>query len=255
MYEEENQMIYKPKKINGKPLLMFVGLYVLEIVVSTIAYMFLGNKPFETADTLIWLIGKLVVLLVVLIVYKKVFISLFGETRKAFGKFLLFTLLWFVIFYAFEIGTSYYQMLIDKIYNIGDTSNQEAIFEYFYASPTFKNYFMLFLTIVIIAPLLEEFEFRELIFKGFEGCHFIVPTLVSSLTFGLAHVLSFVLAGEYIQILYLPVYCIPGFCLSLVYYYNGKNLYSSFLVHMTSNLISFIGIMIQINQGVPTTNI
>ena len=256
MNDSMNNAIYQEKrKIDFIPLLTFIGLYVVENFSSAFMIPLVRDSGDSSLISLVWMITKLIPLLIAIIIYRKRFASLSKDTAKGFGKFLLYCLVSFIVFYFFEIGLSYYQQLIDKLYEMGEASNQETINELFESSSKYANYIYLFITIVIAAPLLEEFEFRELIFKAFRGCHFIVPVIVSSLLFGLAHTLSYILEGDLKELLFLPVYMIPGFALSLIYHYSKNNLYASFLVHMTTNLISFIVIINQINQAVPTAEI
>ncbi len=241
----------KEKKFDYIPLLAFVGFYILEAFSSSIVVKIIGNS----SNSLAWMISKIIPMLAIVVIYRKRFGSLIKDTTRNFGRFILYCIVSFIVFYVFEIGASNYQLLMDKILKIGEASNQETINELFSSDTSIKNYIVLFVTVVLVAPLIEEFEFRELIFKTFKGCHFIIPALISSLLFGLAHTLSFILDGEYNQVFFLPVYMLPGFCLSLIYHYSKNNFLASYMVHLTTNLISFIAIIIRVTQAAPTVNI
>ena len=256
MYEEMNDNILKrERKFDIIPLLVFVGLYIVEsIAQSSMAAIFGGNVE-GIRYSIVWVVGKLLPLLIAIVIYRKRFGELIGNTKKGFGKFILFTIISFFVFYGFELGSSYYQLLMNKLFNLGEAANQQTILDLFTSSNNPANYVLLFINIVILAPLLEEFEYRELIFKTFKGFHFLIPSFISALLFGLAHTLQFILSGEFNQVYFLPVYMLPGFCLSLIYHYSNNNFYCSYLVHLTSNLISFMVIISEISQGAPTVEI
>ena len=249
MYEVNDK---KEKKFDYIPLLAFIGFYILESFSATIGSRFINA---ENNYSLLWMISKIIPLMAIIVIYMKRFGSLAKDTFKNFGKFMLYSLVSFIVFYGFEIGATQYQLLMNKLLNIGEASNQETINDLFTSSSAISNYIFLFVTIVLVAPLIEEFEYRELIFKTFKGFHFLVPALISTLLFGLAHTLQFILTGEFNQVYFLPVYMLPGFCLSLIYHYSNNNFYCSYLVHLTSNLISFMVIISEISQGAPTVEI
>jgi len=238
----------RKKKTDIVPLLLFLGLFIVEVLVQTL-FIDKETKSFVTLSSIVWFTSKIVPLLFSLILFRKYILEKLKFTKDNFKSFIVFTAISFVVFYIFELGASYYQMLMDKMFNTGEATNQEGIYDYFKESSAFINYFVLFITIVIIAPILEELEFRMIIFKSFRGCHFLVPTILSSLIFALAHLSLLTsdstgnLAFNYTDFVYFPVYFIPGFCLSLIYHYSKENVFSTITVHMIINCISFIGII------------
>ncbi len=231
------------KKFKLIPLLIFLGLQVLEAIGTIIVAALIGQSH-EYFFSLTWFGGKLLTLVVAIAVYHKSFARDAKSSVKNFGKFIAFSLVSFIIFYVFSSGLTYYETLIDKWFDLGEAANQEGIYEYIKSSNDTIHYILLGLTIAILAPILEEFEFRKLIFDSFPGCHFLVPAIVSSLIFGLAHMAEF----AWTELLFLPVYVLPGFFFALVYHYSGNNMYVSFFVHMTSNLISFLLIMTNLDS-------
>ncbi len=245
----ESTLIKRERKIDIFPILYLVGFYFLESIAATVAIPLF--KTNEMMYAFVWIISKLVPLILVIVLFKKKFAEAAKKTSKSFGKFIGFTAISFLIFYFFEIGTNYYQMVMDKIFHIGESSNQNGIYEYFLASSKSLNYILLFITVVILAPILEEFEFRVLVFDAFKGCHFLVAATVSALGFGLLHMdFTKLFSSEgLMELSYLPIYSLPGFCLALIYHYNDHNFFSNMLVHMIVNGISFVQIMNLIQSG------
>ena len=227
------------RKFNIIPLILVIAFQIAEVLFSLlVAGIVPKDSEFRFSST--WFFGKLLTLIIVVIICFKSIVSNSKDVFKNFKRFVPFVLVAFVVFYLCSIGTNYYLTLIEKVFGVGDATNQAEIEKYFQTSDKTIHYVMLFLTIVICAPLLEELEFRKLIFDAFPNTHFIVPVLTSGLLFGLAHMAEF----AWTELLYLPVYMIPGFVLALIYHYSNKNVFATFTVHMLSNLISFIVLIV-----------
>jgi len=93
----------------------------------------------------------------------------------------------------------------------------------------------LFLTLVILTPIVEETVFRQ-------GLYGIVrPTfgdkaaiIFSGFIFAFLHVASW---GDFIQII---PYLLMGLSFSYIYYYSGRNIYVVIIIHMMNNFIPYI---------------
>lgn len=229
--------IITTKKIDFIPLLLIVVFQLLEAVLSVLIAPY--TQDIEFRYSLVWFISKLIPLIIGIIIYRKRFIEEGKKTFKNIFKFLMYVLVSYFVFYLFQLAASYYQTFMDKLFEIGESTNQNTIIDYFEASNTTINYVLLFLVVVILAPLLEELLFRELIFSAFKGTKQIIPIILSAVLFGILHLSSFSL----IELAYFPLYFIPGFAFALIYHYSNHNIYTNFLVHSVSNLISFIVIM------------
>ena len=93
------------------------------------------------------------------------------------------------------------------------------------------KYFIVFLTSVCMAPILEELLFRGLIYKRLRNtCNSFVAAIISSLAFGISH-------GNLVQFLYA---FLAGMLLAYVYE-KYKNLWAPILFHLCANTISVLG--------------
>jgi len=93
------------------------------------------------------------------------------------------------------------------------------------------KYFIVFLTSVCMAPILEELLFRGLIYKRLRNtCNSFVASIISSLAFGISH-------GNLVQFLYA---FLAGMLLAYVYE-KYKNLWAPILFHLCANTISVLG--------------
>ena len=234
----------KEQKIYLKPILVFIGCFILEVVVQLLAALIIP-KTNTYRMVIAWGVSKVVPLVVALIFMRDVFKYAAQSVKIHTGRFFLFLFVGFIAFYAVELGTSYYSMFMDKLFGTGEATNQSSIIEIFKANPTTTNYVILFLIIVVMAPLLEELEFRVCVFEGLNGLHYSIPLIISSMLFGFVHMASLFDAKEWA---YFPMYALPGFAMGLVYYFSGRNIFTNIFCHMGINLISFIQIVIMVNQ-------
>lgn len=236
----------KPQKIYLKPILVFIGCFMAEAIVQILSLIAIpSTNPYRTV--IAWGISKLVPLIIILIFMKDVFKHSAQGVKQNTGRFFLFLVIGFIAFYAVEVGTSYYSMFMDKLFGTGEATNQASIIEIFKSNPTTVNYVVLFLIIVVMAPVLEELEFRACAFEGLKGLHYAIPLVIGSTLFGFVHMASLFDLKEWA---YFPMYALPGFAMGLVYYFSGRNIFTNIFCHMGINFISFIQIVIMVNKAV-----
>lgn len=250
--DNANSLLNNTPKFSWRPIAFFLLALFIEAIIQIALSLFINTEGYDINDSIIWMMGKVGALILAIILYRKQIIESTRNLRSNIKWYLISFIISFAVFYLFEIGTSYYSLFMNKLYNIGEATNQTTIYQYFYGSDTTANYIILFLTIVVLAPLLEELTYREFIFKAFKGCSWLVPLFISTLLFGIAHLDFTNLSLQ--ELSYFPMYLLPGFALCLIYHYNKNNFWMSFAVHATINLISFIQIMNEIMntvQGVP----
>ena len=248
------------KKVYFKPILFFIGLSFLEAFIQVISSLIIRvavKGEFPMANTVIWTISKFICLIIAIILLRGKFKESSNQVKANPIRFIVYIAIAFIIFYLFELGTSYYERLIQKIFGEGEALNQEGIYEYFRADSRSINYILLIITICILAPLLEELEYRVLIFDAFKGCKWWVPALISTLLFGGAHMQFTALLDSGMtaiikELSYFPVYALPGFALSLCYHYSGNNLYTNVFCHALINTLSVISIIIMITGEIGT---
>lgn len=243
---EANESLYREKerKVYFKPLLILLGCFIGEAVISSI--LIIALAAFPIGQTVGWLVGKLCALIAAVAFYFGYFKEVANKTKNHILSFFIFTVISFVIFYLFEMGVTQISNLLDKLFQVGESTNQEGIYALFKNCPTVANYVLLGITIVILAPLLEELEFRTMIFDAFKGINWIYSAIISALLFGLIH-LDFTHL-TLMELAYFPLYALPGFALALVYHFSGNNIFVSFTCHALLNGISFIQIMIRLPE-------
>ena len=234
----------KEQKIYLKPILVFIGCFILEVIAQILVMLIIPST--NTYRTVIaWGISKVIPLIVAIIFMRDVFKDSNKIVKSNPKRFIVYLIIAFVAFYAVEIGTSYYSIFMDKLFGTGEATNQSSIIEIFKSNPTTFNYIILFLIIVVCAPILEELEFRACVFYGLKGVHYSIPLVISSVLFGLVHMASLIELKEWA---YFPMYALPGLAMGIVFYFGGRNIYTNIACHMGINLISFIQIVIMINE-------
>ena len=100
-------------------------------------------------------------------------------------------------------------------------------------------WFVMVFIAVVLAPVVEELVFRKAFFSLFKK-----PTtalIVSSVCFGLIHVTTEILSGDFLLAFSTGVsYIIGGVVLGYVYIKNKQNIYINMLVHAGYNLFAMV---------------
>lgn len=104
------------------------------------------------------------------------------------------------------------------------------------------------LTIVLLstifAPLMEELFFRGVIYNKLTlRFNFYVGAIVSSVLFGLMHIMTTLLAGEFSEILFSFQYMVIGFFIARSYY-QTKSFATPLLFHFIQNTLSVIILLV-----------
>lgn len=178
---------------------------VLSVIVSVIAFVAL------------WLVNK------------DNYIDKFNETKKSFKNFAGTIAVGFVLVFAANIMAQ----SIMQLFETTETSlNESAIQSMFNDNPL--NLFALFLSLVLLAPIIEETVFRKGLYGIIEHRFGAIPAIIiSGFVFGFLHVAGW---GDYINVL---PYLAMGLSFSFIYYYSGKNIYVVIVIHMINNIIPF----------------
>jgi len=118
------------------------------------------------------------------------------------------------------------------------SANQAGLNEFFMYNPIF-----FVLSSCILAPVVEEIVFRGVLFRQLRPYGYSVAILVSSLSFGLAHVFQSLLAGNWLDGIYIITYSVIGYLIGKNYERSGS-IFPCFLIHFLVNSISTILIFI-----------
>lgn len=112
-----------------------------------------------------------------------------------------------------------------------------------------SNYFLGFLAVVILAPIVEEITFRYCLFGEIKKKNRAIAYVVSGVMFMLMHaVSSFSVAGGFnkdflMEMIYLPPYLFSGLVFCYVYE-KTDNLNTNICSHMINNLFSFLALLL-----------
>ncbi len=144
-------------------------------------------------------------------------------------------MLWVSIFYG---------MALTKLTGQGDPVNQNLIFEMFKL-----NRVAIMVQALIFAPIVEEIIFRGVIYRHFKKAgRYLLPLFISTLLFALMHSLNAIMDGNWIDLLYLPLYAFMSLVLTFTYE-QTQNLYSSILLHFINNGISILAMLYAIEHS------
>ena len=120
---------------------------------------------------------------------------------------------------------------------IGGSYNQDQI-----SGLVRRNPYLYTLMATVFAPFVEEIVFRGCIYRRIEASgHKYLGFLISSLIFGLIHVITPLLQGDWSQGIYIIVYGSLGMVMCHVYE-KTDSLFCSILLHMLNNAISILGV-------------
>ncbi len=97
--------------------------------------------------------------------------------------------------------------------------------------------------IALFAPILEELVFRNSLFRGtLDRAGFWPAILISSLVFGLMHVLPAVLAGDWSDLINIVIYMHMGVQMAWAYYRSGT-IITPIIIHFLNNGFSLLVLM------------
>lgn len=175
-----------------------------------------------TLKTVYLIIYELVVLGVIAFVYKETLLKNFKNFKKNKDKyFKQYFKYWLVIM----IGMMISNFIIMCINNGGIANNEQGIRDIFDKNPIY-----VYLSGVLIAPILEELVFRLSLRKIFKTDKLFI--IMSGLIFGCAHVLG--QTDSLVDYLYIIPYSIPGFVFGYLLV-KTKNIFSSISMHIFHN--------------------
>lgn len=103
---------------------------------------------------------------------------------------------------------------------------------------------IVFISVVILAPISEELVYRKSIFSFFKDKKiWYIPTLISGLIFALPHMLTTQESFLVWTILFCS-YFLSGIILALIYHFSDDNVLISTICHILNNLLAFLLIIL-----------
>lgn len=96
------------------------------------------------------------------------------------------------------------------------------------------------ISVVLLAPVVEELIFRKAIFKFNEKGSIVTSYVISIVAFTLPHMLSSDMSNTFKWLLQCIPYASCGFMLCFIYDKSNKNIYAAIVAHMMNNLLAAI---------------
>ena len=214
-------------------VLSFLCLILFSGIIQIVLHTFIKN------ETLCNFIANIIVIGILVLFYLKDLISEFklykSDAKNTFEKSLKYYALGFM-------GMIFFNLLI-SVFLGGVSSNEEQVREMLFSSPITS-----LLSISIIAPISEELIFRKSLQPVLKNKW--VYIVVSGVLFGMAHLLTNILSGEFVltDLFYLLPYGSLGSAFALMDN-ETKTVFSSIVIHALHNTATAILLLVLFKGG------
>lgn len=175
-----------------------------------------------TLKTIYLIVFEIVILLIICLVYKDILIKNFKDFKKNKEKYFKKYFKYWLLLMACMMLSNFIIMCL----NGGEIANNEQGIRNIFT----KNPIYVYISGVIIAPIIEELTFRLSIRKIFKTDKLFI--IMSGLIFGCAHVIG--QTETLIDYLYIIPYSIPGFIFGYLLV-KTNNIFSSISMHIFHN--------------------
>ena len=201
------------------------GIFILVFFYAGVPFQILGIDIRTIPEVLVHIYsGLLNVLMIVIITmfFKDYLVKAFKDFKKNKNEyFKKYFKLWFLIL----LGNVVFNLIINSISGSSMSGNEEEVRNLLTSNP-----FYMWVSAVLIAPILEEFVFR-LSFRNMIKNKWLF-ILLSGFTFGAFHLIGNV--DSLIDLLYIFPYSIPGMIFAYILY-DSKNIFNTVFLHMFHN--------------------
>lgn len=208
-----------------KTLEFFKGLgtilvyFVVTLICSYLFQDYYYHNNFVVA-TIFQILVYLILFLVLALIYHKRLIHDLKEFKKEY------------VFIAFKnwmigLGAMFIANIVISSFGGGLAANEEANRNLLAMYPISS-----FISMVFLGPIIEEITFRASFKKAFSKWY--TFAIVTSLLFGAAHIQTFFVTYDFMELLYLIPYSALGFFFAKAFY-ETDNIYTSYLAHLFHN--------------------
>ena len=226
MIKEENNDL--------KNLFIGIGVIFLYLILSSYVYDFLSifkvnyNNLSATSKTIYLILYRLFLTLIIIFIYRKDFVPNLNDFKNNWVKYIKNYFKYWIIALILMLLSNF---VITK-FTISNTSiNQKVIVEQFKLYPIY-----IFLTTVLISPILEELVYRLSFRKMFPKTN-ILFIVFSGIFFGMMHVIGTLTNLN--DLLFIIPYSIPGFIFAYIYS-KSDNICIPISLHIIHNLVMII---------------
>ena len=236
-------------QLNGKQkawgfiVLLPLYFYVIPAVVNFVIYMLVKYGVLPVDQNMLGVYLNLFSGLLSLICAYVIFKDFIKDNFIKFKEHLFENVAWSM---TFGIASVYiFSIIANIIINLLiDTSSHSAANQTLFETYLGSSMLWMIVQSVIIAPMLEEFIFRGLIFRTLRKYNKVLAHIVSSFVFGFIHIYTGLFAGDLSQLAYLFSYGLMGFAFSIAYEKKGT-IFVPITIHMLNNFIAVAIIVFQ----------
>lgn len=165
--------------------------------------------------------------------------NIFFKIIAAYGIFYAINLFFNVVIQNIEINANLTNIILGNQTSITSTADNQNIIEKILHS---NGFIFMFLSAGILGPICEELVFRKALFNVCKTKE--MGILLSSLCFGLIHITSSLGQYDLLSMILMTIpYIASGIAFGIIYIKNDCNIVVPTIVHMLSNIISMVGIL------------
>ena len=232
----------KEKKFSFKYLLIgLLAILVYFLFSNLLMVIIYEYKPTNRANikALYYLIVYTITLLLFIFINRKILLNKLKDFQKNYKKYIPKAFNYWLKGYFIMIVTNY---ILNYLLKTGQSVNElENI-------ALLKNNLLAHsITIILIAPFLEELVFRLSFNKISNNKH--IFSFITGTIFGFIHIISSLSLKNPLNILLLIPYSAMGIALGYAYK-ETNNIFTSLIMHITHNLISLLIIILSIKGGI-----
>ena len=214
------------------PLYMYCGSIIISAFLKFIIITFSLTLSESTINCYVNLLFDLGMLIIVWLTFKDSMIEQWHDFKQDIKGHLLYGLL---IGTALVYGVGIVGGFITLLLGGASTSENQNLIQTIVAA----HPFLMSLTTVVFAPLLEETIFRGIVFGWVYEINPKLAHLVSAFVFGFVHVMISVLSGNISEWIQIFSYFFMGAALSYLYE-KRNNIYVPILSHAMNNFIAML---------------
>lgn len=214
------------------PLYMYCGSLILSALLKFILVQLSLQIDYVSANTYLNFVMDFIMLIIVFFIIKDEILEQWKDYFKSLKSNLIYGCL---VGPATIYGLSILGGLITLAFGGNQLSeNQELINIMTQSKPI-----LMIITTVILAPILEEFVFRGIVFGWLYEYNRYVAHIVTALLFAFVHVMMAIFSGNVSEWVQIFVYLFMAFPLSYLYE-KSNNIFVPISTHMINNFISIV---------------
>ena len=226
--------------------LKYLGIGILTIL----SYFLISNflmlviqalRPSKVASTIViyYFLVTFIALLIYIIIFKKQILIDFKDFKKNYKKYIPIAFnYWIKGFFIMIVSNLILNYILKTSQSVNQLENIALLK---------SNLVVHSITVILIAPFIEELVFRLSFNKMTNNKH--IFSFITGTIFGLIHIITSISLKNPLNILLLIPYSAMGVALGYTYK-ETKNIFSSTVIHMFHNLLNVIIIIISIKGGI-----